>query len=96
MVTGNQAVGGFASGEVKQVDGDTIQLSTANEVLLVKLSDGAQIEKTGPGSLSDIQPGQRITVIGSRQQDGSFAAQSVQIGVRAAGIMQRPQGSGGN
>ena len=52
----------MAMGQVKGVDGNTVQLSTATEVLKVKIGDKTQIQKMGQGSLSDIQPGDRITV----------------------------------
>jgi hypothetical protein len=78
---GTQAnVANFAMGQVKQVDGTTIQLSTATEVLKVKVSDQTQIQKMGQGSIGDIQAGERITVQGTRGADGSFTAQMIQIG----------------
>ncbi len=73
-------VANFAAGQVKQVDGSTIQLSTATEVLKVKIGDRTQFQKMGQGSISDIQPGERITVQGARASDGSFTAQMIQIG----------------
>jgi hypothetical protein len=70
----------FASGQVKEINGDTMQLSTATEVLTVKISDQTQIRKMGEGSLSDIQPGERVTLQGTRGSDGTFAALMIQIG----------------
>jgi hypothetical protein len=75
----------FASGQVKQIDGNTIQLSTAQAVVTVKLSDQTQIQKMGAGTLSDITTGERITVQGTRGSDGVMTAQSVQIGGRFPG-----------
>jgi hypothetical protein len=75
----------FASGQVKQIDGSTIQLSTAQAVVTVKLDDKTQIQKMDAGSLSDIQTGERITVQGTRGSDGVMTAQSVQIGGRFPG-----------
>jgi hypothetical protein len=75
----------FTVGEVKEINGDTMQLSTATEVLSVKLSEQTQIEKTGQASRDDLLPGTRITVQGSRHADGSFVAQTVQIGGRLTG-----------
>jgi hypothetical protein len=74
----------FATGQVKQIDGNTIQLSTATDVLTVKINDQTQIQKTGAGTVGDLQPGERIVVQGTRGSDGTFTAQSVQIG-RAGG-----------
>jgi hypothetical protein len=75
----------FASGQVKQIDGNTIQLSTAQAVVTVKLSDQTQIQKMGAGTVSDITTGERITVQGARGADGVMAAQSIQIGGRFPG-----------
>jgi hypothetical protein len=75
----------FATGQVKQIDGNTIQLSTAQAVVTVKVNDQTQIQKMGPGSLADIQTGERITVQGTRGADGVMSAQSIQIGGRFPG-----------
>jgi hypothetical protein len=75
----------FASGQVKGIDGSTIQLSTAQAVVTVKVNDQTQIQKMGAGTLSDIQTGERITVQGTRGADGVMAAQSIQIGGRFPG-----------
>ena len=75
----------FTAGQVKQIDGNTIQLSTAQSVETVKVDDQTQIQKMGAGSLSDIQTGERITVQGARGSDGVMTAQSVQIGGRFPG-----------
>jgi hypothetical protein len=75
----------FASGQVKSISGDTVQLSTATEVLTVKLSSQTQIQKQATGAVGDIQPGQRLTIQGTRAADGSFTAQTVQIGRSGGG-----------
>lgn len=98
-----QAVGGggggrqfnannFVSGQVKSVDGNTIQLSTATEVLTVKLNGQTQIQKMGQGTVGDIQPNERITIQGTRASDGTFSAQSIQIGNRGFGGAGGAQG----
>jgi Domain of unknown function (DUF5666) len=75
----------FAAGQVKQIDANTIQLSTAQAVVTVKVNDQTQIQKMGAGTLSDIQTGERITVQGTRGSDGVMTAQSIQIGGRFPG-----------
>ena len=75
----------FASGQVKQIDGNTILLSTAQSVVTVKVSDQTQIQKMASGGLSDVQTGERITVQGTRGSDGVMTAQSIQIGGRFPG-----------
>jgi hypothetical protein len=100
---GGQAGGGqfnpnnFATGQVKQVDGNTIQVSTATAVVTVKISDQTQIQKMGPGSVSDIQPGERLTIQGTKGADGVFSAERIQIGGGRPGdaSQQQAAGSGG-
>jgi hypothetical protein len=75
----------MAIGQVKGVDGNTVQLSTATEVLKVTIGDQTRIQKMGDGSLSDISAGERITVQGTRKSDGTFTAQMIQIGGGPAG-----------
>jgi hypothetical protein len=79
----------FAAGQVKSIDGNTVQLSTAQSVVTVQLTNQTQIQKMGAGTVSDIQAGQRITVQGTRAADGTMTAQSIQIGGN------RPFGGGG-
>ncbi len=96
--TGNRQfnANNFANGQVKSISGDTIQLSTATEVLTVKLTSQTQIEKMGQGSASDIQAGERITIQGTRASDGSFTAQNIQIGNRGFGGAGGPPAGAGS
>ncbi len=70
----------FAAGQVKSISGNTIELSTAQSVVKVQLTDQTQIQKTAAGAPSDIQAGERITVQGTRGSDGTMTAQAIQIG----------------
>ena len=49
--------GGGATGQIKSIEGNVLTLSTAQNVTTVNLSDSTQIEKTGPGTISDLTPG---------------------------------------
>ncbi len=85
----------FAAGQVKTISGNTIELSTAQTVVKVQLTDQTQIQKQASGTVSDIQPGERITVQGNRASDGTMTAQAIQIGGnRGAGGGQSGQGAG--
>jgi hypothetical protein len=84
----------FAAGQVKSISGDTVQLSTATDVVTVKLTDQTQIQKQASGTVSDIQPGERLTVQGTRNSDGSFTAQTVQVGRQGFGGGNGNNGSG--
>jgi hypothetical protein len=71
----------MAFGQVNQVSGNSVQLSTPdNGTLAVTVSDQTQIQKMVLGSLSDIQTGERVSAQGTRGSDGTFMAQVIQIG----------------
>lgn len=70
---------GGTFGQVKDIDGNVITISTAQDVTTVNLSDTTQIEKTVSGSVNDLQPGTRVTVIGQTEKDGSINASRIQI-----------------
>jgi hypothetical protein len=67
-----------ARGQVKSVDGNTLQISTAQSVVTVKVDTKTAISKTDAGSLSDLKAGTRVTVF-SRETGDSPTASFVQI-----------------
>lgn len=67
-----------ARGQVKSVDGNTVQISTAQSVVTVKVDSQTTISKTDAGSLADLKPGDRVTVF-SRDTGSSPTASFVQI-----------------
>jgi hypothetical protein len=79
---GNGQAGGLGRGnfgQIKQISGDTIDLSTATAVLKVKVTSQTQIEKQAQGTISDLQTGERITVSGSTGSDGVLTATRIQL-----------------
>jgi len=76
---GQAGFGRGASGTVKSIQGDTLLLSTAQDVTTVILNDQTGIRKTVAGQIADLQPGQRVVVTGDRAQDGTITATSIQI-----------------
>lgn len=72
-----------AAGQVKAVDGDTVQISTADNVVTVKLGDKTMINKMATGTAADLTPGTRVIVFSTETGD-SPTASLVQI-QRAAG-----------
>jgi hypothetical protein len=71
--------GGGATGQIKSVEGNVITLSTPQNVTTVNLSDSTQIEKTGPGTVSDLTPGLQVLVNGQRDANGNISASSILI-----------------
>jgi len=83
----------MVTGQVKQVDGTTVQISTASAVETVKIDSKTQIQKMAAARASDLQPGERVTVQGARNADGTFTAQSIQVGGRFGGAPPQPRGT---
>jgi hypothetical protein len=79
----------FAAGQVKQVNGNALVLTTANGDVTVNVDGKTQIEKMVQGSLSDVKTGDQISAQGTRNSDGTFTAQTIQIGGGFGG--NRPQ-----
>jgi hypothetical protein len=67
-----------ARGQIKAVNGDTLEISTADKVVLVKVNDRTLISKTDKGALSDLQPGDRVTVF-SQETGDSPTASTIQL-----------------
>ncbi len=76
---GGQGPGGPAvTGTVKSVNGDTVTVSTRNGDVQVKVASDTAVRKMADGTIADIQPGQRITVVGD-SANGMVTARSVQL-----------------
>lgn len=67
------------AGQVKSITGNTMQISTAQNVTTVNLSDSTLIEKSVEGILADLKPGTRVLVTGERDADGNIKASQVTI-----------------
>ena len=88
--------GGFGGvfGTVKSINGNTIQISTPQNVTTVNLSAATTVMKTITGTVSDIQVGQTITVRGQRDSSGNVTADSIQL--LPPGTSFGNRGGGGN
>jgi hypothetical protein len=71
--------GGGATGSVKSINGNTLQISTAQDVTTVNLDDSTRIEKSAPATTSDLQVGLRVTVTGQRDANGVITASQILI-----------------
>lgn len=76
--------GGGTQGQVKSIDGNTITLSTAQNVTTVTLSGTTTIMKSDPGTLADLKVGDRVLVTGQRDSSGNITASEVLV-LAAAG-----------
>jgi len=87
------SAGNFTAGQVKSVNGNELEISTATAVTKVKLTDKTQIEKTVAGTSADLKVGDRVVVQGAKAADGSLEASMIQLGAgRFAGAGGPGQG----
>jgi len=75
-----------AFGTVKSVQGNTIQITAQDGTVMTVTTDSKTIiQKTVTGAVSDIQPGQRVTVMGNSSGSAVTATEiSIQPGQSAA------------
>jgi hypothetical protein len=88
------AGGNLVAGQVKSISGNDLEISTANDVTKVRLTDKTQIQKTVAGAPGDIKTGERVVVQGSKGADGTVEASSIQVGAGRFGGLGAGQGQG--
>lgn len=71
--------GSGTSGIIKTIEGNTLTISTAQDVTTVKLSDNLKISKSQTGTMDDLQTGVRINIIGQSDSDGTILANEITI-----------------
>ena len=91
---GNFPGGGFTTGTVERVDGDTVYLRTADgKEVKVTTTGTTTVRLSSQGKVSDLQAGQTVAVQGQAGTDGTVAARSITEGQLGAG---RLRGGNGN
>lgn len=76
-----------ATGTVKVVDGRTIYVSQPDGTTKkVQANDSTRFSRTVPAELRDVQPGDRVTVEGSSEPDGTINA--VRVDGQASALQQ--------
>jgi hypothetical protein len=88
---GGRGFGGGAQGSVKSIDGNTLTISTAQNVTTVTLSGNTTIMKSDPGTVADLKVGDRVLVTGQRDSSGNITASQVMVLALAGSA-----GAGGN
>lgn len=85
----NAALGApVANGQIKSVNGDTVEISTADSVVTVKVNDQTQITKTDRGTVGDLTVGERVTVFSKETGDSPTAS-----GIQVNAAQPAPQGA---
>src|SRR5579859_8122048 len=90
---GGVGFGGGVFGTVKSVNGNTIPVSTAQNVTTVNLNSQTVILKTVSGAPADITVGEQITARGQRDSSGNVTATNIQV--LPAGTTFGGRGGGG-
>jgi hypothetical protein len=65
-------------GTIEAVEGDTLLVSTEEGEIRVHTTDTTLIEKYMAVGVGDLEVGERVVVSGSRNDDGSVTARSIQ------------------
>ena len=88
-------MGGFTSGTVTAVDGDTVTLELADgSVVTITTTDDTTVTTTQDSSVADLAEGDSLTVVGEADDDGNVAATSIAEGARGFGGGTPPTGTG--
>ena len=87
---GGGGFGGRVFGTIKSVDGNTLTISTPQNVTTVTLNSATVINKAVTGAPADLVPGDSVTVGGQRDSAGNVTAATIQVfppgqGPRGAG-----------
>ena len=83
--------GGFTSGEITAIDGNTVTLKASDgSTVTVSTTDGTTVTTTTDASVADLGVGDTVTVIGSTDSSGTVTAQAITEGTSGIGGGQMP------
>lgn len=83
--------GGGIVGTIEAVEGETLIISSDEEIVRVQTTDTTLIEKNMPVSMGDLEVGEMVVVSGPQNEDGSVTARSIQS-LREFSLGQPPGG----
>lgn len=69
--------GGGANGTITQINGDALTLNTQQGSVTVTVGSNTSIQKIVASSISDLQTGQLLSVIGTKDSSGNITATSI-------------------
>jgi hypothetical protein len=91
---GQGFIRGGTVGKIKSINGNVIEISTADNVTTVNLTDTTQISKTVSGMISDLTPGTQVMVTGETDANGAITAVRIQIVENLPAGMDNPPPAG--
>ena len=71
--------GGGTMGTIKTIDGNTMTLSTAQDVVTVLLTDSTRVQKTEITGVEELETGLRVMVSGEQDKNGEITANQVMV-----------------
>jgi hypothetical protein len=77
-------------GTIKAVEGGALTITTQEGTVRVQTTDTTIIEKYTAVGVGDLGVGERVVISGSRNEDGSVTARSIQV-LPASGFEQPSQ-----
>jgi hypothetical protein len=75
---GAQGLGGGITGTIEEIQGNTLVVNTGTETIRVQTTDTTLIQKYMPVTVGDLKVDEQVIVSGSRNDDGSYTARSIQ------------------
>lgn len=73
-----QGMEGNIAGTIEEIQGTTVIINTGQETIRVQTTDTTLIEKYMSVDIGDLKVGERVIVMGSKNDDGSYTARSIQ------------------
>lgn len=73
-----QGIGGGIAGTIEEIQGSTVIINTGQETVRVQTTDTTLIEKYMSVTVGDLKVGERVIVMGTKNDDGSYTARSIQ------------------
>ena len=81
---GAQRSAGGVMGTIEEVGDDTLVITTEEDTIQIETTDTTLIHKYAIVTIADLEAGERVVVSGTRKEDGSYAARSIQVLPRQA------------
>ena len=70
---------GGVMGTIEAIEGDALVITTEEGDIRVQTTDTTLFEKFATVTIGDLETGERVVVSGTRNEDGSYTARSVQV-----------------
>ena len=73
-----EGMGGGITGTIEEINGTTVIINPGQDTIRVQTTDTTLIEKYMAVTVGDLKVGERVMVMGSKNDDGSYTARSIQ------------------